>query len=104
MSTFVADVSAVEAVDVLSTWNAIPWLRVTFLSSSWRGNALVSATSACNAFAAMPHSVLLVRAAAAADGDQECRDAPLDMHIAFQNGLTHFTVENMCAYNIVAEK
>ena len=29
----------------------------------------------------------LVRAAAAADGDQECRDAPLDMHSAFQNGL-----------------
>jgi hypothetical protein len=35
----------------------------------------------------MPHSVLLVRAAAAADGDQECRDAPLDMHSAFQNGF-----------------
>jgi hypothetical protein len=53
----------------------------------------------------MPHSVLLVRAAAAADGDQECRDAPLDMHSAFQNGLlTPSTVENMCAYNIVAEK
>jgi hypothetical protein len=52
----------------------------------------------------MPHSVLLVRAAAAADGDQECRDAPLDMQSAFQNGFTHGTVENMCAYNIVAEK
>ncbi len=84
-------------------WYAIPWLRVIFLSSSWRGNALVSATFACNTFC---HYAAFrpLGAAAAADGDQECRDAPLDMHIAFQNGLTHFTFENMRAYNIVAEK
>jgi hypothetical protein len=100
LPAFVADVS-VEAVDVLLECNTL--VEGNLLEFELEGQRTrqryICVQHVCHYAAFRP-----LGAAAAADGDQECRDAPLDMHIAFQNGLTHFTVENMCAYNIVAEK